>query len=92
MTHQQNYHEEASTRMILHANDASADGETDLTIHSPDSDFLVLAIKSYTLNCALTLFLSRERKQVIDALSLVQSQTLSVPPEQQLYPHSMPSL
>ena len=45
MGHFQSDHEEADTTIILHALDATADGATDLTIHSPDTDVLVLAIR-----------------------------------------------
>ena len=42
MGHLQSDHEEADTKIILHAVDATADGATDLTIHSPDTDVLVV--------------------------------------------------
>ena len=45
MGHLQSDHEEADTKIILHALYATADGATDLTIHSPDTDVLVLAIR-----------------------------------------------
>ena len=45
MGHLQSDHEEADTKIILHAVDATADGATDLTIHSPDTDVLVVAIR-----------------------------------------------
>ncbi|KAK3746101.1 hypothetical protein QZH41_015518, partial [Actinostola sp. cb2023] len=40
MGHLHSDHEEADTKMILHAIDATADGATDLSIHSPDTDVL----------------------------------------------------
>ena len=41
----QSDHEEANTEMILHALDVTADGATHLSIHSLETDVLVLAIK-----------------------------------------------
>ena len=38
MRHLQSDHEKADTKIILHALDATADGATELTIHSPDTD------------------------------------------------------
>ena len=35
--------EEADTKMLLHALDATANGATELYIHSPDKDVLVLS-------------------------------------------------
>ncbi|XP_068707421.1 zinc finger protein 721-like [Montipora foliosa] len=48
MGHLQSDHKEADTRMILHALDATNDGATKLSIHSPDTDVLVLAIRRYS--------------------------------------------
>ena len=39
--------EEADTKIILHALDATTDGATELSIYSPDNDVLVLAIRPY---------------------------------------------
>ena len=45
--HLQSNHEEADTKIILHAVDASDDDVTELSIHSPDTDAIVLAIRRY---------------------------------------------
>ena len=45
MGYLQSDHEEADTKIILHALHATADGAADLTIHSIDFDVLVLAIR-----------------------------------------------
>ena len=46
--------EEAGTRMILHAIDATERGATSLCIESPDRDVLVLALWKYTSLCEET--------------------------------------
>ena len=46
--------EEAGTRMILHAIDATERGATSLCIQSPDTDVLVLALWKYTSLCEET--------------------------------------
>ena len=43
--HFQSNHEEAETKIILHAVDTLDDEVTELSIHSPDTDVLILAIK-----------------------------------------------
>jgi len=43
----QSNHEEADTKIILDAVDASEDDVTELLIHSPDTDVLVLAIRRH---------------------------------------------
>ena len=47
MGHLQSNHEETDTKIILHGVDASEDDVTELLIHSPDTDVLVLAIRRY---------------------------------------------
>ena len=51
-------HEEADTKTILHALYATADGATRLSIHSPDTDILVLAIRRHPEMCANTSFVT----------------------------------
>ena len=49
--------EEADTKIILHALDASAQGATQLSIYSPDTDVLVLALRRYPdLCCPFSFF------------------------------------
>ena len=55
VSHLQSDHKEADTKIILHALDASADGATELSIYSPETDALVLAIRRYTEVCPNTL-------------------------------------
>ena len=43
MNHLQNDQEEADTKMLLYAMDATANGATELYIHSPGKDVLVLS-------------------------------------------------
>ena len=47
----QSNHEEADTKIILHAVDATSRGVTDLRIHSLDRDVLVLALRRYSSLC-----------------------------------------
>ncbi|KAL9951847.1 hypothetical protein ACROYT_G044582, partial [Oculina patagonica] len=58
MAHLQSDHEEADTKMILHALDATDDGATHLSIHSPDTDVLVIAIRRYSELCPNTSFVT----------------------------------
>ena len=58
MSHLQSDHEEADTKIILHAIDATADGATELSIYSPDTDVLVLAIRRYPEMCPNTSFVT----------------------------------
>ena len=44
--------------MILHALDATANGATQLQIHSPDTDVFVLALRRYPELCENTLFVT----------------------------------
>lgn len=47
VAHLQSNQEEADTKMILHALDATANGATQLQIHSSNTDVLVLALRRY---------------------------------------------
>ena len=49
--HLQSNQEEADTKMILHAVDATSDGVTEIKIHSPDTDVLVLDLRRYPMLC-----------------------------------------
>ena len=50
--------EEADTKIILHALDASAQGATQLSIYSPDTDVLVLALRWYPDLCSNSCFVT----------------------------------
>ena len=43
--------EEADTKMLLHALEATANGTLELFIHSPDTDVLVLSVRRYPELC-----------------------------------------
>ena len=58
VSHLQSDQEEADTKIILHALDATVDGATKLSIYSPDSDVLVLAIRHYPEMCTNTSFVT----------------------------------
>ena len=58
MSHLQSDHKEADTKIILHSLDAIADGATELSIHSPDTAVLVLAIRRYQQMCPNTSFVT----------------------------------
>ena len=49
--HLRSEQEEADTRMLLHALDATQRGATSITIHSPDTDVLVLTLWVYKRLC-----------------------------------------
>ncbi len=51
MTHLNSSQEEADTRILLHAMDASKRGSTSICINSPDTDVLVLAVWCYGNIC-----------------------------------------
>ena len=44
----QSNHEEADTKIVLHAVDATTRGATDLRIYSPDTDVFILALRRYS--------------------------------------------
>ena len=54
----QSNHEEADTKIILHAVYATSRGATDLRIYSPDTDVFVLALRRYSSLCRNTLFIT----------------------------------
>ena len=51
VNHLQSDQEEADTKMLLHALDAAVKGVTELHIHSPDTDILVLPVRRYLDLC-----------------------------------------
>ena len=50
-SHLDSSHEEADTRLILHAVDATIRGSSEICINSPDTDVLVLALYRYPMLC-----------------------------------------
>ena len=51
VNHLQSEQEEADTKMLLHALDATANGATQLYIHSLDTDTLLLLLRRYLKLC-----------------------------------------
>ena len=51
VTHLQSSQEEADTKMLLHALDVTADGPSEIQIHSPDTDVFVLSLRRYLNLC-----------------------------------------
>ena len=58
VAHLQTNQEEADTKMILHALDATANGATQLQIHSPATNVFILALRRYPELCENTLFVT----------------------------------
>ena len=56
--HLRSTQEEADTKIILHALDASAQGATELSIYSPETDVLVLALRRYPDLCSNSCFVT----------------------------------
>ena len=73
--HLQSSQEEADTKMMLHALDATANGATKLQIYSPDTDVFVLALRHYPELCENTLFVTGRGQQhrVIELKPIVQA-------------------
>ena len=76
ITHIKSSQEEADTKTILHALDAATpDGATEINIHSPDTDVLVLALRKYPELCNDVNFITGTclRHRVIKLKSAVQA-------------------
>ena len=56
--HLQSSHEEADTKLFLHARDATIRGATELDIQSPDTDVFLLAIRRFPLLPLATKFIT----------------------------------
>ena len=50
--------EEADTKIVLHALDATASGATEIRIHSPDTDVFILCLRRYPDICQNTVFVT----------------------------------
>ena len=50
--------EEADTKIVLHALDATANGATEIRIHSPDTNVFILALRRYPDLCQNTVFVT----------------------------------
>ena len=58
MSYLESNQEEADTKILLHAIDATANGATELRIHSPDIDVFVLSVRRYPHLCKNTSFVT----------------------------------
>ena len=67
--------EEADTKLLLHALDATASGATSIRIHSPDTDVFVLALRRYPELCEDTAFVTGvgQRHRVIHLRPIVEA-------------------
>ena len=74
VSHLRSNHEEADTKIILHAVDASSSAAQEVYIHSPDTDVLVLVIRRIRATSSSSLL---EDHQISAASSLSQLLKLS---------------
>lgn len=58
MSHLASSHEEADTKLLLHAVEVTHKGASKINIHSPDTDVFVLALRRYPELCADTNFVT----------------------------------
>lgn len=81
----QSNQEEADTKLILHAVDATKDGATEIEIHSPDTDVFILSLRRYPDLCEQTSFVTGtgQRRRTISLKPIVQvlgqDKTLALP-------------
>ena len=77
MSHLPSDQEEADTKLILHALDATNAGATNLQIHSPDTDVLVRALRPYPQLGENTVFVTgaAQRRRMIP-LKLIYDDSL----------------
>ena len=75
VVHLRSSQEEADTKIILHAVDASSRGATEINIHSPDTDVFVLALRRYPQLCSDVRFVTGtgQRHRVIHLKHVVQA-------------------
>ena len=84
MGHLRSNQEEADTKILIHAVDATIRGASGISIHSPDTDVLVLAVRRYPLLCQSTTFVtvtglkrrSIQLKPIYDALGPMKAAAL----------------
>ena len=67
--------EEADTKIVLHALDATANGATEVRIHSPDTDVFILALRRYPDLCQHTVFVTGkgENYRTIEIQTIVRA-------------------
>ena len=75
VAHLQSIQEETDTKMMLHALDATADGATEIQIHSPDTDVFIMSLRWYPHLCKNTSFVTRkgQNHRLINLSPIVQS-------------------
>ena len=54
--------EEADTKIILHALEATTNGATEIKIHSPATDVFILALRRFPRLCENTVFVNGKAK------------------------------
>ena len=71
----QSSQEEAHTKIILHAADATSDGAMEIQVHSPDTDVFVLALRRYPELCANVSFVTGKgrNRRAIKLQAIVQA-------------------
>ena len=62
MPHLKSDQEEADTKIVLHTFDGTANGATEIRIHSPDTDVFILALRRYPGLCQNTVFVTGKGK------------------------------
>lgn len=75
MSHPKSTQEEADTKIILHAVDATNHGATEISIHSPDTDVIILALRWYYKLCYTVQFVigTGQRHRVIQLKPIIES-------------------
>ena len=73
VAHLQSIQEEADTKMMLHALDVTADGATEIQIHSPDTDVFILSLRRYPDLCKNTSFVKGRDKTTKWLAPIVQA-------------------
>jgi hypothetical protein len=84
MTYLKSNQEEADTKIILHALDATTNGATEIKIHSPDTDVFILALRRFPRLCQNTVFATGkgenrreiQLKPIVDALGPIKTAAL----------------
>ena len=86
MTYLKSNQEEADTKIILHAVDATTNRATEIKIHSPDTDVLILALRQFPRLCQNTVFVTGkgddhreiQLKPIVDVLGPIKTVALPV--------------
>ena len=84
MTYLKSNQEEADTKIILHALDATTNKVTEIKIHSPDTDVLILALRQFPRICQNTVFVTGkgddlgeiQLKPIVDVLGPIKTVAL----------------